>query len=259
LQHRILILRVHNIEYLYYRQLAKASKSMWRSLYFYMESLKLKRLEQKPLPVQYLLCINNEEKENLKIYNTHTVAKHIPAYHLYTDALPQILTGKGNYCLYHGNLSVAENSSIAEWLIVHVAPHINLPLYIAGKDAYRLHHIAANNANVKIINNPSDSELEQLIQHAHINVLPTMQGTGMKLKLLHALHSGRFCVTNTTMLQGTGLHNIVNTVNELNELVTCINSLINYNFTQQQKQQRMVQLNQILNYQEYTQYIISLL
>ena len=47
--------------------------------------------------------------------------------------------------------------------------------------------------------------MEHLIADAHINILPTFQPTGIKLKLLSALYKGRFCVVNQYMVQNTGL------------------------------------------------------
>lgn len=45
----------------------------------------------------------------------------------------------------------------------------------------------------------------KLIQEAHINLLPTFQNTGIKLKLLNALFNGRFCIVNSMMTEHTGL------------------------------------------------------
>ena len=47
--------------------------------------------------------------------------------------------------------------------------------------------------------------MEHLIAAAHINILPTFQPTGFKLKLLSALYKGRFCIVNKYMVQNTGL------------------------------------------------------
>ena len=41
-----------------------------------------------------------------------------------------------------------------------------------------------------------------------MNVLPTFQATGIKLKLLLCLFSGRHVVCNTPMVEGTGLERL---------------------------------------------------
>ena len=52
---------------------------------------------------------------------------------------------------------------------------------------------------------PLQKQLMKLIQEAHINLLPTFQNTGIKLKLLNALFNGRFCIVNSMMTEHTGL------------------------------------------------------
>ena len=50
--------------------------------------------------------------------------------------------------------------------------------------------------------------MQELISNAQINLLYTHQPTGLKLKLLHSLFKGRFCLAKTTMLSGTTLTNL---------------------------------------------------
>jgi len=44
-----------------------------------------------------------------------------------------------------------------------------------------------------------------LISKAQINVLPSFNETGIKLKLLNALFNGRHCVVNDAAVEDTGL------------------------------------------------------
>jgi len=48
-------------------------------------------------------------------------------------------------------------------------------------------------------------EIHRLVRTAQVNVLPTFQSTGIKLKLLLCLFTGRHVVCNTPMVEGTGL------------------------------------------------------
>ncbi len=57
---------------------------------------------------------------------------------------------------------------------------------------------------------------------AQINVLPTFQATGIKLKLLMALYTGRHCIVNQPMVDNTGLEelcSIQNTAEEMKPVV----------------------------------------
>jgi len=79
-------------------------------------------------------------------------------------------------------------------------------LIIAGSEpSNMLVDAIKKNRNVELRINPGEVELMRLIRHAHINVLPTFQNTGTKLKLLNALFNGRFVVANNPMVENTGL------------------------------------------------------
>jgi hypothetical protein len=63
----------------------------------------------------------------------------------------------------------------------------------------------ARAANVELRQNIGTEEIHDLVRGAQVNVLPTFQATGIKLKLLLCLFSGRHVVCNTPMVEGTGL------------------------------------------------------
>lgn len=118
-------------------------------------------------------------------------------------------TGKGNYCLYHGNLSIAENDKVALWLVQEVFSKVSYPCTIAGKKpSSALRQAIKRQNNCNLVENPTSEEMELLLQEAHINVLPSATTTGVKLKLLHALFCGRFCLVNKKMVAGTGLESL---------------------------------------------------
>jgi hypothetical protein len=43
-----------------------------------------------------------------------------------------------------------------------------------------------------------------LIRKAQLHILPSFNDTGIKLKLLHVLFEGRFCMVNTASVEGSG-------------------------------------------------------
>jgi hypothetical protein len=118
--------------------------------------------------------------------------------------------GQGSYCLYHGNLSVAENEAAALWLIEFVFSNINIPLIIAGsKSSKRLQKAITRHKHIKLVKDPSDERLSELIQLAHIHVLPSINRTGLKFKLLHTLCEGRFVIANFAGVEGSGVEDLV--------------------------------------------------
>jgi hypothetical protein len=63
----------------------------------------------------------------------------------------------------------------------------------------------AKKSNVKLIESPTDEKLDELIENAQIHVLPSLNRTGIKLKLINALYNGRHCVVNEAAVEGSGL------------------------------------------------------
>jgi hypothetical protein len=113
--------------------------------------------------------------------------------------------GIGTYCLYHGNLSVSENEKAAIWLLENVFSKLKIPFVIAGKNpTSRLQRLAELNCHTCLVSNPGEVEMKDLIAKAQVNILPSFNETGIKLKLLNALFNGRHCVVNEATVNQTG-------------------------------------------------------
>jgi hypothetical protein len=109
-------------------------------------------------------------------------------------------------------------------------------LVIAGnKPTKKLRNEIAKHQNIKLIENPKDTILNALIQDAHIQVLPTDQATGTKLKLLKALHHGRHCIVNRKMIAMTGLEKCCAVLETPEEWIHKINELASVDFNSQDK------------------------
>jgi hypothetical protein len=175
-----------------------------RRWYFRMES---KRLHQYQLNFDNsrtsLFMSTTDELRLKEMYgwmHTDFIPCFLPWQH------PEILPGQGEYCLYQGNLSVSENIRAVEWLIKEVFKGREWPLLIAGKNAPAgLKRLIEQQPHMKLIENPDDQQMEELIRNAQVNVLPSFNETGVKLKLLHALFRGRFVITNQMGVAGSGL------------------------------------------------------
>jgi hypothetical protein len=101
---------------------------------------------------------------------------YLPVFIPYTHV--KSLEGVGSYCLYHGNLSVAENEKAALWLLEKVFSLTNIPFVIAGKDPSNRLNRKAEKIRMYLCCNPSDAELDDLIAKAQIHVLPSFNKTG---------------------------------------------------------------------------------
>lgn len=219
LKDRIKVVRSHNIEHDYYLNLARVERDVFKKSYFYNESFKLRRFERVLSNAQAILAISKNDTEYLgsKYKNTH----YITAFH--PNEKVGVSSGKGKFALYHGSMDVGENNEAALFLVNQVFNEINVPLIIAGKKPSKeLKEAVSKYKNIKLESDITTEEIYKLIKKAQINVLPTFQATGIKLKLLAALFNGRHCLVNNFMVENTGLEKlciIKNTSEEMKKAV----------------------------------------
>lgn len=202
LKERFKIVRTHNIEHDYYENLGKVEKNMFKRVYFFSEAAKLRDYEKVLKQADLIAAISPNDAIDLgkRYKHVHNITAFHPNNAITTEQ------GKGKFALYHGSLDVSENNEAAMYLVEKVFANTELPLVIAGnKPSKELRDAVANHPNIKLRNHVSTDKIMELIQTAHVNVLPTFQATGIKLKLLAALFNGRFCVVNTPMVANTGL------------------------------------------------------
>jgi len=95
----------------------------------------------------------------------------------------------------------------------------------------RITKMAKGKPNIRLVCNPDDKEMFDLIRKAHVNILVTFQATGLKLKLLNVLHQGRFCLVNDKMLNGTGLDGLCLIGNDASALKDRLKELFKTEFS----------------------------
>lgn len=251
---RIKLVRTHNIESDYYKALAKSESKLLDKLYLYSEFLKIKKFEKKVAYADAILSISQKDH---RYFNKLGNSVYIKAFH--PDASINCKEGLGDYALYHGNLSVAENENSALFLIQKVFRKVDFPLVIAGyAPNKKLRKEVAKHSHIRLVESPEESILERMIQKAQMHVLPTMQATGIKLKLLKSLHSGRHCIVNNEMIAETGLEQITQLANSPKEWISKINELEEKAFTKADIQNRKKVLKEFKNSTE-AQKIITLI
>jgi len=105
-------------------------------------------------------------------------------------------------------------------------------LIIAGNQpSLKLKQLAVELPNVELKAGLSSNEINELIHSAHINVLPTFQSTGIKLKLLAALFSGGHCLVNDSMVPDDSFKSILNIANTIEEFKQKIEELMSGNIS----------------------------
>ncbi|MFM2338212.1 MAG: hypothetical protein RL115_1405 [Bacteroidota bacterium] len=229
---RKVVVRMHNEESTYYHELARSATSFLKKMYFKIESWLIKKYTSQ-LPKQFTYaCVSITDVELFK----HQY--HLPNA-IFVPIFPSWHAVKGeeeigNFCLYHGNLSVSENEEAATWLLKNVFAKIKKPLVIAGKNpSAALLKLAHAQPHTCLVANPSAAEMNDLVKKAHIHLLPIFNQkiTGIRLKLLHTLFEGRHCVTTAAMVKGTGLADACHIGTTADSFASIIMQLSNHPFT----------------------------
>ena len=114
LNNRKVIVRLHNAEFEYYRQLAIHEKNLFKKLYYLHESKLLKKYEKSIAAKATILAVSQQDADLYKkLFNAPDI-HYLPVFLPHTLAVGK--AGKGSFCLYHGNLAINENEEAATWL-----------------------------------------------------------------------------------------------------------------------------------------------
>jgi hypothetical protein len=227
---RMMVVRTHNIEHEYYQNLAKIEKNIFKRYYFFNEAGKLAKYENCLQKASAIAAISPSDTAHFmhRFKGVH----YIPAFHPYNSVTAS--TKKTDFALYHGNLSVGENNEAAMFLVQKVFSSIHYKLLIAGnKPSSELKKAVAASQNVELRDDLTYTEIAKLIADAQCNILPTFQSTGIKLKLIGALFSGKHCIVNTPMVVNTGLESLCTIADTAEEMKNQVSVSMETPFSQQ--------------------------
>jgi len=240
---RFKIIRNQNVEQDYYQRLADREAPGFAKLYYQIESRLLRKKESQLHSADAFFTVAEHDHVFFEEMYPDKIHEYIPSFHPYNTV--KIQAGTGKYILYHGNLAHPENVEAALFLLKEVAPKLNFPFIFAGKDPdEKLRKYCDNLPHCSLIENPDMTTMEQLIAGAQVNVLPTFQPTGLKLKLLHALFIGRHAVVNNDMVKGTGLASACRIAKNAEDVIKQIKTAMQQPFEQTDIVQRSRILSQ---------------
>lgn len=255
LDNRIKIVRTHNIEHDYYKNLQQVERSFFKKMYFGMEAKKLERFEKVLNKASAIAAISPSDSQQLtsRYKNVHHITAFHPNEHIRIEA------GRGEFCLYHGNLEVGENNEAALYLVTEVFSQIKIPLIIAGKNpSPELKRAVEQQGHISLKANIPTQEIDELIKNAQINVLPTFQATGIKLKLLAALFTGRHCLVNSPMVVNTGLEQLCSIADDAKVMSAEVERLFGITFDMNEMQKRSDVLLQQFSNEKNVKKLIAL-
>lgn len=239
-------LRLHNAEHEYYKTLCRQEKNIFKKLYFLVESILLKKYEASLKGKASFITVSEEDKNLFEESFGFNPVFFIPVFLPWRKVKSS--TGRGSFCLYHGNLTVNENENAVRWLLENVFSRLKIPFVVAGKNpSAEIIDLAHRQTHTCIVENPSDHELEDLIRKAQINILPSFNHTGVKLKLLNALFNGRHYITNGQGISGSRL-NVMSVYPETaDEFITQIQTLFDKPFETSNVEEREIMLGAYYN------------
>lgn len=254
---RFKIYRESNIEHRYYFSLFKVDKKFVNKAYFLVESLKLKMYQKVLSHADLMLVVSKEDAQYLQTQFPAKKVEFLPSFH--ANQKNESLLGKGDYALYNGNIEVPENAHAVKYLINEVFNDLDIPLTVAGMNPPKeIKDLVSGKPKIKLIPNPTDEVMFNLIRNAHVNILVTFQATGLKLKLLNTLYKGRFCLVNDKMLNGTNLESVCAIANTPKQLKSELKKLFKKDFKNEQIQLREEILNQSFSNNQNADRLIDL-
>jgi glycosyltransferase involved in cell wall biosynthesis len=259
LPNRRVIIRLHNVEFDYYAQLAEKTTDLFKKIYYSYESHLLKKYEKKiAQQADHIVCVSPKDEERYKKLFGVTNIDHLPVFVPWQKVTSK--PGTGAYCLYQGNLSVIENEIAAIWLIQNVFNDLNIPFIIAGKNpTNNLKKRLGCYSHISLVENPSFEKMEGLIGNAQINLLPSFSNTGIKLKLLHAVFGGRFCIVNNDMIAGAGVESACYMANNADDFKRIVKETFHQPFTSAQISLRQTLLERQYDNKQHAAALIQMI
>lgn len=252
LKSRIKIIRSHNVEYDYYKQLREVETNWFKRLFFKLEAIKLKKQESTFILADKNFTVSHNDQEYFQ--KKYGNAYFLPVANPLSWSKEKRVTQP--YILMHGNLSVKENEHAVLWALKHLNTQLEIPFIIAGKNPSKtLINRIAEYTNTTLHNTPSNEALNALIRNAGVNLLITFQATGIKHKLINALCNGGHILANPEMVEGTGLAHLCTVKDTKAALIESISTLLACPLTENQIQQRSKEIENIYGLEQHAHQI----
>ena len=203
------IVRVHNNESNYFKELSKSTKNLKSKIYYYVESLKFKIYSKNIFKqCDRLWYISNEEVKKITHLDLSNKSIHFPA-SVNGIFIKQKLSVSN--VLFIGALFVPNNLEAIVWYLKNVHSLVekerNYKLIIVGStgefEPKKYQEIFSKYSNVEVFLNQKD--LSEYYSNATIFINPMLHGTGVKLKSINAIQNGLVLVSSKIGTEGIGL------------------------------------------------------
>jgi hypothetical protein len=237
------IVRLHNIEWIYYNILFHSAIKPFEKLFYFSEYKKLKKYDKLLSNASILSCLSQSDTAYYQDKFPEMKISFEPVFH--ENESLKCKSGNGNYILYHGNLSLLDNYQIIIDLLSDELKDCKHDIIIAGKNPDSiLTDFLKDKSNIRLIANPSNEILDDLIENAHICLAFAKNPSGVKLKLINSLFKSRFVICNINAVNGSDLESICIISENENNLLSTVNQLMLKSFNEADIQSRKLLLNE---------------
>ncbi len=231
-----LILRVHNEQVGYFRDLAEGADSWKKKLYYYSESFKFRFLSPSVMKrCDLLWFISDSERQDHVNKKPEDDKKSffLPTHVNPSSLKPYSVSGKT--VLFLGTLTISHNSNSVAWYIENIHPRLSdLDGYcfqVAGRTAGQpipaLRNLIQQNKNVFLEEDPVT--LDGIYGSAAVFANPVIRGAGIKVKVVQALQAGLPVVSTSMGIEGTGFRDSVHVLvaDTPEQFAGCVRKLLN--------------------------------
>lgn len=189
-----LYLRFHNNEAEYYKGLSSSEKNIFKKIIYKIESLKYAGYQKKYLKrFERVFCLSEKEFNEVGSYSKNALPIHI----FHGNISVKHLGKKGDYFLFHGDLSISDNKKALEKTISLFKDLPQHKLIIASDRAGDdLKRKISSITNISLVPIETNENLHRLFENAQANILLSYQNSGTKVKLFNALYNSRFVIIN---------------------------------------------------------------
>lgn len=203
-----MVLRLHNIESNYFRELGRSYKSHPLRLVYMWEAMKLVEYEKSIYrQSQKILCVSNYEAVQLTRLYPHACIKWLPI-PVKLEAEVDKRGDSGPVIAFSGSMYLPNNVEAVEWFANKVFPRIlrSVPeaeFWVIGRGPSREIRALGTRPNIRITGEVPNSH--RLLSQARVIVVPLFHGAGVKIKILEGIGLGKLVVSTSQAIIGTSL------------------------------------------------------
>ncbi len=199
-----LVYRSHNVQYQYMKELFKAERKLVRKAVLYTNIWRDKAIERRIRECSYLVYDITPEDRDIWQRQTASSNSVVLNYFLHPDLEPLAKNPSidGDIdALFVGNLHTPNNVFGLRWFAASVAPSLRgLRIVVAGAAPARELTDALEGVGIEVIANPE--EVQTLYERAHVLFNPVRHGSGVNIKMIELLATGKPVISTTAGTRG---------------------------------------------------------